>query len=85
MVASFIDFGSDLVFLDLDLVLLRTLGLLVFLTFWIWFFGLLDFLVSLDFWTWIFQTLDCDPSNQSIDNTNVMLIRSRHKSTNAVF
>ena len=56
MVASFIDFGSVLVFLDFGSGFLKdswTWSFLDFLDFW--FFGLLDFLVSLDFWNWFFR------------------------------
>ena len=71
-----------------------------FWTFGFGFLGLLD-LVFLDFldsgfsdfglfgFFWILelvlQTLDCDPSNQSTDITNVLFVPSKHKSTNAGF
>ena len=81
MVASFIVFGSVLVFLELDL----DFGFSGFLDSWffwifgLWFFGLLDFGFSglgLGF---------CDPSNQSTDITNVLIPLTGYKSTNAVF
>ena len=70
MVASFIDFGSVLVF--------RTLVLdRFFKDSGLGFSGLLDFGFS--------DTGFCDPSNQSTDDTNLILTPRRYKSTNAVF
>ena len=84
MVASFIDFGS-VGFSGRWTWFSKDSWNLVFPDFWILVFGLFGLFGFTGFLDSVFQTLDCDPSNQSIDLTNVVFALSRRKSTNAGF